>query len=288
MEELLFKARTLTEALPWIKAACGKIAVIKYGGSAMTDAALRESVAQDIVLMKLVGLNPVIVHGGGPYIDDYMGRLGMEVEFVDGLRVTDDATMELVKMVLVGNVNKTLVAAINRHGKFAIGVSGDDANLLTAEPISERLGRVGRVKRVDTSVLMRLVDDGFIPVIASVGVGEEGGSYNINADTVAGEVAAALGSEKVIFLTDVDGLYRDVEDPSSLISSLALGQAREILESDALSSGMIPKVQACVEALDAGVRRAHVLNGAVEHALLLEVFTDEGVGTMITHTGEGG
>lgn len=286
MEELLFKARTLTEALPWIKAAYGKIAVIKYGGSAMTDAALRESVAQDIVLMKLVGVNPVIVHGGGPYIDDYMGRLGMDVEFVDGLRVTDEATMELVKMVLVGNVNMSLVSAINRHGKFAIGVSGDDANLLIAESVSERLGRVGRVTRVDTSVLMRLVDDGFIPVIASVGVGEDGGSFNINADTVAGDVASALGSEKVIFLTDVDGLYRDVDDPGSLISALVLEEARAILDSGALSSGMIPKVRACVEALDAGVHRAHVLNGTVEHALLLEVFTDEGVGTMITHSGE--
>jgi acetylglutamate kinase len=285
MEDLLLKARTLTEALPYIKRTWGKTVVIKYGGAAMTDPALRESVASDLVLMKLVGINPVIVHGGGPEITSYMERLGMPVRFVDGLRVTDDAAMELVKMVLVGKVNKDLVGAINGHGRLAVGLAGDDANLISAVQVSPELGRVGDVKSIDTTVVDNLIDDGFIPVIASVGRGADGGSFNINADVVAVEMAAALGSEKVIFLTDVDGVYRDFDDKSSLISALSEAEARELVASGELSKGMIPKVLACISALDAGVERAHILNGTVPHALLLEVYTDAGVGTMITHDG---
>jgi acetylglutamate kinase len=281
MDLLLEKAATLTEALPWIKATWGKTVVIKYGGAAMTDPALRESVADDIALMKFVGINPVIVHGGGPAITDLMERLGMKVEFFDGLRVTDDAAMEVVKMVLVGKVNKELVSSINAHGRLAVGVSGDDGNLIRARAISERLGRAGEVTAIDTTVLDNLIEDGFIPVVATVGAGEDGGSFNINADLVAGEIAAALGAEKVIFLTDVDGLYDDFDDKSSLISALTLTQAEELISGDTLSSGMIPKIGACAVALRAGVEQAHILNGTVPHSLLLEVYTDAGVGTMI-------
>ena len=219
MKDLLAKAETLMEALPWIKQTWGRTVVIKYGGAAMTDTALRDSVASDIVLMKLVGINPVIVHGGGPEITGYMDRLGLPVEFYQGLRVTSDEAMEVVKMVLVGKVNKELVASINSHGRLAVGVSGDDANLIMAKQKDERLGRVGDVTKVDTTVVDNLIEDGFIPVVATVAAGEDGGSYNINADLVAGELAAALSADKVIFLTDVDGLYRDFEDKGSLISS---------------------------------------------------------------------
>ena len=284
MKDLLAKAETLTEALPYIKRTWGRTVVIKYGGAAMTDATLRESVASDIVLMKLVGINPVIVHGGGPEISGYMERLGLPVQFVDGLRVTSEEAMEVVKMVLVGKVNKELVAAINAHGRMAVGISGDDANLIEGRQVSPDLGRVGEVAAIDTTVITNLIEDGFVPVIASVG-GGEGGSFNINADAVAVETAAALGAEKVIFLTDVDGLYRDFDDKSSLISALTLAEADELIGSGGLSSGMIPKVAACTRALRAGVRRAHILNGTVPHALLLEVYTDAGVGTMIAADG---
>jgi acetylglutamate kinase len=285
VQDLLLKAQTLTEALPYIKRTWGKTVVIKYGGAAMTDPALRESVASDIVLMKYVGINPVIVHGGGPEITSYMERLGMPVRFIDGLRVTDDAAMEVVKMALVGKVNKELVAAINTHGRLAVGVAGDDGNLISATQVSPELGRVGEVTEIDTTLVDNLIDDGFVPVIASVARGDDGGSFNVNADAVATEMAAALGSEKVIFLTDVDGVYRDFADKSSLISALSLAEARAMAASGELSKGMIPKVQACIAALDAGVERAHILNGTLPHALLLEVYTDAGVGTMITRDG---
>lgn len=286
MEHLLEKAETLTEALPWIKRTWGRTVVLKYGGAAMTDPELRAHVASDIVLMKLVGVNPVIVHGGGPTITSYMERLGMPVEFFDGLRVTSSEAMEVVKMVLVGKINKDLVTAINGHGRLAVGIAGDDANLIKARPISDRLGRVGEVTSIDTTVIRKLVADGFIPVIASVAIGEDGESCNINADLVAGEIAAALSADKVIFLTDVDGLYRDFEDKGSLISALSLEEVEEMIANDRLASGMIPKVAACARALRGGVNRAHILNGMVAHSLLLEVYTDGGVGTMITRGGE--
>lgn len=282
MRDMHDKAAILMESLPWIKRAWGNTVVIKYGGAAMTDEALRHSVAADIVLMKLVGINPVIVHGGGPEITAYMKRLDMPVEFVEGLRVTSDEAMELVKMVLVGKVNGELVSAINAHGRLAVGIAGDDGNLIRAAQKDPRLGRVGTVTTIDTTVVTNLIEDGFIPVIASVGAGEDGGSFNINADMVAGEIAAALGAGKVIFLTDVDGLYRDFDDKTSLISELSLAQAEEMLADGSLASGMIPKVGACMEALRQGVERAFILNGTIPHALLLEIYTDEGVGTMIT------
>ncbi len=281
MKDLLAKATTLMEALPWIKHAWGRTVVLKYGGAAMTDAALRDKVAADIVLMKLVGVNPVVVHGGGPEITRLMDRLGLPVEFFDGQRVTSDEAMEVVKMVLVGKVNTELVSAINSHGRLAVGVSGEDANLVQATALDPRLGRVGSVTKIDTTVLDNLIEDGFVPVVATVAAGDDGGSFNVNADLVAGELAAALGADKIIFLTDVDGLYRDFSEKDSLISALSTEQAEEMIMSDLLEGGMVPKVGACVHALRAGVRRAHILNGHVEHALLLEVYTDEGIGTMI-------
>lgn len=282
MSDMHDKAAILMESLPWIKRAWGRTVVIKYGGAAMTEEALRHGVAADIVLMKLVGINPVIVHGGGPEITAYMKRLGMPVEFVDGLRVTSPEAMELVKMVLVGKVNGDLVSAINAHGRIAVGIAGDDGNLIHATQKDERLGRVGEVTAIDTTIITNLIEDGFVPVIASVGAGDDGGSFNINADLVAGEIAAALGAEKVIFLTDVDGLYADFDDKESLISALTFAEAETMLASGSLATGMIPKVGACVHALRRGVERAHILNGTIPHALLLEVYTDEGVGTMIT------
>ena len=287
MKDLFLKAATLTEALPYIKRTSGKTVVIKYGGAAMTDPELREHVASDIALMKLVGINPVIVHGGGPEITSYMNRLGLKVEFYNGLRVTSEEAMEVVKMVLVGKVNPELVAAINHHGRLAVGVSGDDGNLVTATQRDDRLGRVGDVTTIDTTVIDNLIEDGFIPVVATVAAGDDGGSFNVNADLVAGELATALGAEKVIFLTDVDGLYADFADKSSLISVLTPGDAEEMIVNDLLEGGMVPKVSACVHALRGGVKRAHILNGTVPHALLLEVYTDEGVGTMITDPAEG-
>jgi len=286
MKDLLAKAETLTEALPYIKRTYGKTVVIKYGGAAMTDSKLREQVASDIVLMKLVGINPVIVHGGGPEITSYMNRLDLPVEFYDGLRVTTDEAMEVVKMVLVGKVNPELVAAINVHGRLAVGVSGDDGNLVRAKQRDPRLGRVGEVTRIDTTVIDNLIEDGFIPVVATVAAGEDGGSFNVNADLVAAKLAEALDADKVIFLTDVDGLYADFSDKSSLISALTPDEAEEMIVSDTLEGGMVPKVAACVHALRSGVRRAHILNGTVPHALLLEVYTTDGVGTMIAADGE--
>lgn len=285
MRDPLQKAQTLMEALPWIKHAWGRTVVIKYGGAAMTDPALRDSVAADIVLMKLVGVNPVVVHGGGPEITSFMDRLGMPVVFHDGLRVTTDEAMDVVKMVLVGKVNKELVSAINSHGRYAVGMSGEDGNTVMATARDERLGRVGEVTAIDTTVLDNLIDDGFIPVVATVAAGDDGGSFNVNADLVAGRLAAALGADKCIFLTDVDGLYADFSDKSSLISAMSADEAEEMIAMDRLEGGMVPKVAACVHALRGGVRRAHILNGTVPHALLLEVYTDEGIGTMITHDG---
>jgi acetylglutamate kinase len=288
MKDLLAKADNLMEALPWIKQTWGKTIVIKYGGAAMTDPKLRDSVASDIVLMKLVGINPVIVHGGGPEITSFMERLNLPVEFYQGLRVTSPEAMDVVKMVLVGKVNKELVSSINSHGRLAVGVSGDDANLIVATQKDERLGRVGEVVAVDITVIDNLVEDGFIPVVATVAAGDDGGSFNVNADLVAGELAAALRADKVIFLTDVDGLYRDFSDKDSLISWLTPDEAEQMIAEDQLEGGMVPKVAACEHALRHGVRRAHILNGTVPHALLLEVYTDEGVGTMIARRSDAG
>lgn len=285
-DELYLKAKTLMEALPWIKLAFGKTVVVKYGGAAMTDPELRQKVADDIVLMKLVGVNPVVVHGGGPEVTKYMKALGMEVEFVDGLRVTSDEAIDVVKMVLVGKVNKEVVNAINVHGRYAVGISGEDGGLVRGVPVSERLGRSGRITQIDTTVIDGLIADGFIPVVATIGIGEDHKSLNVNADVVAGKLAAALQADKCIYLTDVDGLYADFEDKSSLISAMTTTEADAFVSQPQVAGGMIPKVKACIEAVNGGVRRAHILNGTIPHALLLEVYTDSGIGTMITNEQE--
>ncbi|MCL2135962.1 MAG: acetylglutamate kinase [Coriobacteriia bacterium] len=272
-------AEVLIEALPWIKQSTGNTMVIKYGGAAMIDDKLRADVMSDIVLMKIIGLKPVIVHGGGNDITEMADRLGLPTEFVDGMRVTTPEMMEVVKMVLIGKVNQELVAEMNTHGHLAVGLNGADGHFMKARQMQKELGMVGEVTAVDTTLLNDLIDNDYIPVIASVALGDDGMSYNINADLAAGEIAAAIGAHKVIFLTDVDGLYADFEDKTSLIFRLNLTEAKEAMSS--VSSGMIPKIEACIKALEAGVPRAHILNGTIPHSLLLEIFTNEGVGTMI-------
>jgi acetylglutamate kinase len=273
--------RTLLEALPYIREFHGRTAVIKYGGAAMRDEALREGFATDVVLLKYVGLNPVIVHGGGPEITGYMERLGMEVRFVEGMRVSDPETVEVAKMVLLGKVNSDIVARLNRHGQPAVGLSGEDGTLfeIRPHPDAERVGFVGDVDRVDVGVLNHIAED-FIPVIASAGTDREGHSYNVNADTAAGRVAAALRAYKAIFLTDVAGWLADPDDPGSLVTRVGVGELAEAL--DRVGGGMRPKLGACVEAIRGGVQSAHIIDGSVPHSLLLELFTDAGIGTMVT------
>jgi acetylglutamate kinase len=281
---LIDKARTLVEALPYITRFFGKVVVVKYGGHAMTDPQLAKSFARDVVLMHYVGMRPVIVHGGGPQISDLMRRLDQEPQFVDGYRVTGAEELDVVRMALQ-KTNKDLVSMLNTHGDLAVGISGEDANLIRASRMSSSagtdLGFVGAVDRVDPRVLEGLLASGFIPVVAPLGVGD-GQVFNINADLAAGAVASALGAAKLVFLTDVEGLYEDFGDEGSLLPRVNASDLRRLLEGDKLSEGMIPKIRGCVEAIEAGVERAHILDGRVEHALLLEIFTDSGVGTMVT------
>lgn len=257
--------------------------VIKYGGAAMTEAHLREEFARDVVLLKYVGMNPIVVHGGGPDITRYMERLGLEVRFVEGLRVSDEQTVEIAKMVLVGKQNKDIVLRINRHGQPAVGLCGDDGLLFRVRkqlgPGGADIGFVGEIERVDTEVLNDIAEN-FIPVVASVGSDAEGRSYNINADAAAGAVAAALGAYKLVFLTDVEGWRADPDDPDSTISEATAAEVRARLAS--VSGGMRPKLEACLRALEGGVESAHIIDGRVAHSLLLELFTDTGIGTKIT------
>ena len=273
---------TLLEALPYIREFHGKTVVIKYGGAAMEDAALREEFARDVVLLKYVGLNPIVVHGGGPEITAYMERLNLPVEFVGGLRVSSEDTVEVPKMVLMGKVNKEIVLRLNRHGQPAVGLCGDDGSLFRvarrSAPGGEDIGFVGRVERVNIGVIEHISSD-YIPVIASVGADREGRSYNVNADEAAGAVAGAIGAYKVVFLTDVAGWLADAEDPDSLIQRATVGEVQRRL--DGLDGGMRPKLEACVAAINEGVSAAHILDGRLAHSLLLELFTDEGTGTMI-------
>ncbi|MEA2362677.1 MAG: acetylglutamate kinase [Thermoleophilaceae bacterium] len=273
---------TLLEALPYIRDFHGKTVVIKYGGAAMTDPELKEEFARDVVLLKYVGLNPVVVHGGGPDITSYMERLGMEVKFVDGLRVSDAATVEVAKMVLVGKQNKDIVLRINRHGQPAVGLCGDDGLLFTVRKQlaadQTDIGFVGQIEQVDAGVLLHIAED-YIPVVASVGADREGNSYNVNADAAAAAVAKALGAFKVIFLTDVEGWRADPDDPDSRISEATAAEVRERLPK--VAGGMRPKLEACVQALEAGVGNAHIIDGRQPHSLLLELFTNEGIGTKL-------
>ena len=275
------KATILAEALPYIREFSGKTVVIKYGGSAMEDPDLAGLFAQDVVLMRLVGMNPVVVHGGGPQISDLMRQLGKEPEFVDGLRVTDAETVDIVRMALVGKVNREIVASVNRHGSYAVGLSGEDAGLITVGQRDDRLGFVGDIRRIDPAILERLVREDLIPVVATVGVDEAGQAYNVNADTVAGAIAESLRAEKLVYLTNVAGLYRDLTDETSLISRIDVDRLAALVDDGSLSEGMIPKARSCVAAVKSGVTRAHILDGRIPHALLLEFFTREGVGTMV-------
>jgi acetylglutamate kinase len=273
---------TLLEALPYIREFHGKTVVIKYGGAAMEDQALREEFARDVVLLKYVGLNPIVVHGGGPEITAYMERLGLPVEFVGGLRVSGEETVEVAKMVLVGKVNKEIVLRLSRHGQPAVGLCGDDGSLFVvarrSAPGGEDIGFVGRIERINVDVIHHVSSD-YIPVIASVGADREGRSYNVNADEAAGAVAGALGAYKVVFLTDVPGWLADPSDPASLIGQAGVARVQEALPG--LDGGMRPKLEACVEAINHGVSAAHILDGRLAHSLLLELFTDAGIGTKI-------
>jgi acetylglutamate kinase len=286
MEKLIEKAGTLMDALPYIRAFWGKTFVIKYGGHAMESPQLAEGFARDVILLKYVGMNPVIVHGGGPQIGALMKRLGKEPQFVGGMRVTDEETMEIVEMVLVGRINKEIVGLINHQGGKAVGLSGKDGTLIRARRRTHRtaageeldLGLVGDVTHVNPEPIRLLDEHGFIPVIAPVGVGEDGESYNINADLVAGEMAAALQAEKLIHLTDVEG----IKGPGGeLISTLSQAEARRLVAAAVIEGGMLPKVESSLRALEAGTRKAHILDGRVPHAILLEIFTKEGIGTEI-------
>ncbi len=275
------KASVLSEALPYIREFTGKTVVIKYGGHAMATPDLSELFAADVVLMRLVGMNPVVVHGGGPQITDLMRRLGKEPTFVDGRRVTDGETVDIVRMALVGKVNREIVAAINRHGSYAVGLSGEDAGLIRVEMRDPQLGFVGDVRAIDPTIVHRLVNEELIPVIATVGVDDSGQAYNVNADTVAGAIAAALGAEKLVYLTDVAGIYERWPDESSLLARVQVDRLAELLASGVIREGMIPKIESCISALRNGVHRAHVLDGRLPHVLLLEFFTREGIGTMV-------
>jgi acetylglutamate kinase len=277
------RAQTLIQALPYIREFSGKTIVIKYGGNAMIDEELKRAVMTDIVLMRYVGINPILVHGGGPEVSDAMRRMGKEPAFVGGLRVTDAETMEIVEMVLAGKTNKSIVAHLNTEGVQAVGLSGKDANLLVAVKETERgdIGFVGRISAVNPGIIHTLVRDGYVPVISSVAIGADGAAYNLNADTAAGALAVALGAEKLILLTDVEGLYRDFSDKTSLISEMTTADARDLLNERIVDKGMIPKLEACVDAVEDGVLRAHIIDGRRPHALLVEVFTDAGIGTMI-------
>ncbi len=272
---------TLLEALPYIKEFHGRTVVIKYGGSAMREESLREAFATDVVLLKYVGLNPVIVHGGGPEITDYMERLGLEVRFHEGLRVSDAETVEVARMVLLGKLNSDIVGRLNRHGQPAVGLSGQDGTLFEVVPVpnAEQVGFVGRVERVDADVLNHIAED-YIPVVASSASDREGNAYNVNADEAAGKVAAALGAHKAIFLTDVVGWLADPADEASLISRSSVDEVEAAL--DGIDGGMRPKLAACVDAIRGGAQSAHIIDGRKPHSLLLELFTDAGIGSMVT------
>jgi acetylglutamate kinase len=278
------RAGMLIEALPYIRRFWGKTIVVKYGGNAMVEPELAERFAEDIVLLQAVGIRAVVVHGGGPQIGELLGRLGMPSEFRDGLRVTDADTLDVARMVLVGKVNRDIVSSINVHAPIAVGLSGEDAGLITATERKGDLGFVGDVASVNPAIVERLLAENLIPVVSTIGADLTGQAYNINADAVAGALAAALGAEKVIYLTDVAGLLRDVDEPDSLITRISAPELRGLVQDGALTGGMIPKIDACLAALEDGVGSAHLLDGRVAHVLLLELFTDAGVGTMITRS----
>ena len=275
------RAEVLTQALPYIKRYTGKIVVVKYGGNAMVNEQLKQQVMEDIVLLWLIGVKIVLVHGGGPEITDLMNRLGKQAEFVDGLRVTDKETVDIVQMVLAGKVNKTLVNLLEMHGGKAIGLSGMDGRLIEAAPKDPRLGFVGTVTKIHEKPITDLLNNGYIPVISTIGCDRKGNAYNINGDTAAAHIAGALSAERMILMTDIAGILRDKNDPSTLIPEMTLSQARDLRESGVISGGMIPKVDCCVTALNAGVKNAVIMDGRVPHSILMELLTNEGAGTWL-------
>ena len=279
------RAAVLVETLPYIQQFAGSVIVVKFGGNAMVDDQLAAQFAEDVVLMHSVGIRPVVVHGGGPQIGALMDRLGIQSEFRDGLRVTDAETLDVARMVLVGKVNRDIVSSINRHGSLAVGLSGEDAGLIRAAARNPELGFVGDVESVNPAIIERLLAEDLIPVVSTIGADLSGQAYNINADTVAAAVAGALEAERILYLTDVEGLLADVNDPSSRISRIDLSGLAALIDNGAIIGGMIPKVQACVDAVEAGVGSAHMVDGRIPHVLLLELFTDMGIGTMVLPDG---
>ena len=281
------RVRILSEALPYIQKFAGRIVVVKYGGAAMKESTLKDKVIRDIVFLTSVGVRLVVVHGGGPEINSWLDKLGIEPQFKHGLRVTDVPTMDVVEMVLVGRVNKELVSLINRAGGSAIGLCGKDANLIKARPEGrEGIGFVGEVTSMDVRLLNSLLKEGYIPVVSSVAADENGQAYNINADTVAGELAAALGAEKLILLTDTAGILKDYKDPSTLLPRLDIQEARDLIAAGVVGGGMIPKLKNCIDAIREGVNRVHILDGRIPHSILLEIFTNKGIGTAILREDE--
>ncbi len=288
MQKYFEKAEVLIEALPYIQRFSKKIIVIKYGGSAMIDEKLKNDVIQDVVLLKLVGFKPIIVHGGGKEINRWLDKVGKEPKFINGLRVTDEDTMELAEMVLA-KVNKELVAKVQALGVKAAGISGKDGGLLTAEkkcPDGEDIGFVGDIKKVDVKILKDLIEKDFLPIVFPIGMDEQGNSYNINADEAASAIATALKAEKLAYLSDVEGVRADPEDPDSVISELYINEAEELIASGVISGGMLPKIQNCIDAINKGVSRVHIMDGRISHSLLLEIFTNKGIGTAILKESE--
>ena len=275
------RAAVLVETLPYIQHFSGETVVVKLGGNAMVDDELASQFAQDIVLMQSVGIKPVVVHGGAPQIGSMLDRLGMDSQFVDGLRVTDSDTLDVARMVLVGKVNRDIVSSINIHGPLAVGISGEDAGLITATSLHEDLGFVGEIQAVNPTIINGLLKEGHIPVVSSIGADDKGQAYNINADTVASYLAAALEAKRILYLTDIEGLRADMEDPESHISEIMSSDLQNLIDNGTISGGMIPKAQACLEAVQAGVGSAHMVDGRISHVILLELFTDSGIGTMV-------
>ena len=275
------RAAVLVETLPYIQHFSGETVVVKLGGNAMVDDELASQFAQDIVLMQSVGIKPVVVHGGAPQIGSMLDRLGMDSQFVDGLRVTDGDTLDVARMVLVGKVNRDIVSSINIHGPLAVGISGEDAGLITATSRHEDLGFVGEIQAVNPTIINGLLKEGHIPIVSSIGADDKGQAYNINADTVASSLAAALEAKRILYLTDIEGLRADMEDPESHISEIMSSDLQNLIDNGTISGGMIPKAQACLEAVQAGVGSAHMVDGRISHVILLELFTDSGIGTMV-------
>lgn len=282
----ILAGEVLSEAMPWIKEITGKTIVVKYGGAAMVSEDLRKAVMADVLMLKMLGVKPVIVHGGGNAISAQMKKEGLEVEFIDGQRVTNDETMRVVRNVLTGEVNQQLVWEMNQHGNIAVGISGADAGVLIAKQRDEKLGRIGEITRVNPGLILDLVEDDYIPLVSTVALGEDGGIFNVNADVAAGHIAGAIGAHKAIFISDVDGIYKDFPDEDSLIANMNIEEAKELTRDPNISSGMIPKLQSCIHALEAGVPSVQFVNGTTPHGLLIELLTDNGIGTLVSNTGD--